>query len=204
MSTKRSRLNAHHYAFGPANRLCAACTLWLVFSLCGACAPAAESQEYVEYDDPGGRFSISMPVNWEIDPTSSQYELFAGQPESNDAERFEATLGLTWGPPPCDRLMVDDPVGWYADLMCWGEVVTELSRTETQVDGRRALLVDCSVTMADATESRQLALLMEAYGIVWQVTCTAVDSTRFPAFEKTFRYMLQSLVIRGAWSGAAA
>jgi len=155
------------------------------------------------YEEPGGRFSILLPSDWEHDATSSQYQ-FSAAKRSRDAGAVpDAWLGLTWMPPPCDRTMVDDAVAWYADLLCWEDESRELARTEMQVDGRRALLVDCASALADGHEARQLTLLMEQYGIVWQVTCGVSDAGDYPAFEETFRVMLQSLEIHGAWSGVA-
>ncbi len=204
MRVQQSHLHAKRRRRGLGNRLCAACALSLVFSLCASCAPSAESQEFVAYDDPDGRFSISIPEGWQIDPMPSDYELFAREAVGGDAPHFEATLALTWGPLPCDRLMVQDAVNWYADLICWGADIVEHSRTETEVDGRRALLVDWSRTMADGNATRQLSLLMEAYGIVWQATCSAPEGRVFTSSEGTFREMLRSLVVHGAWQGIPA
>ncbi len=187
---------------GAAKRASVALLLCVVSALGTACAPSATPQNFVTYNDPDGRFSILVPADWRIDASSSQYELFAGKPAEGNAARFAATLGITWGPPPCDRLMVQDPVAWYADITAWGPDVVEHSRVETEVDGRRALLVDFS-SVVGGEESRHLALVMESYGIVWIAVCSAAYGADFSSFEKTFRKMVHSLVIYGAWSGLA-
>jgi hypothetical protein len=64
-------------------------------------------------------------------------------------------------PPPCDRTMVDDLVAWYADLLCWREESVELSRAETEVDGGRALRVDCASNSPGGVESREATLIPE-------------------------------------------
>jgi len=50
-------------------------------------------------------------------------------------------------------------------------------------------------------ESMQLTLVMEDYGLIWQVTCSAHERARYLDLEATFAAILESLVIRGAWPG---
>ncbi len=168
------------------------------------CSPTQATPEMLPFDDPGGRYSLLLPVGWEIDPMSSRYHLLAVQhARGSDAPDVEAWVGLTWGALPCDRSMIDDAVAWYADVYCWEAGAVQSSREEAIVDGRRALLLDCVTQTQDTEESRQLTLVTQAYGALWQVTCGVADATRYPALEPTFRAMLESVVIRGSWSAAA-
>jgi hypothetical protein len=169
-----------------------------------ACAHAPTEGVMARYDEPGGRFSILLPTDWVVDPSSSQYQFYAVRASRESLASPYAWVGLTWMPPPCDRTMVDDPVAWYADLLCWRDESVEISRDEVEVDGCPGLLIDCVSTSTEGLESRQITLVLEKYGAVWQTTCGAVDASDYPAFEEIFRTMLQSLEIRGAWSTAQA
>jgi hypothetical protein len=176
-----------------------------LLSFASGCSPGQAIPEVLPFDEPGGRYSLLLPVGWEMDPTSSTYHLFAVPHTSGSgAPVVEAWVGLTWRTLPCDRSMIDDAVSWYADVYCWEAGAVQSSHDETRVDGQRALLLDCVTTTRDLEESRQLTLITQAYGALWQVTCGVADATRYPALEPTFRAILESVVIRGSWSAAAA
>ena len=175
---------------------CAACLAVLVT----ACTDVVvEPGDFVTFEDQGGRFSIALPQEWEIDPTSSCYRLFAGLPAPEPGTRYDATLGLTWGPLPCGGVRVDDVLEWYAERLLASQGYAGLSRTETVVDSRRALLLDCTVALPGGDVSRELTLVTEGYDVIWQVTCRAVDGERFREFEGDFRAILASLELSDPW-----
>lgn len=180
-------------------RLAATCAACLAVLVTACTDVVVEPGDFVTFEDEGGRFSIALPPEWEIDPTSSRYRLFAGLPASESGIRYDATLGLTWGPLPCDRVRVDDVLEWYAERLLAAEGCVGHSRTETVVDSRRALLLDSSVSLPNGDVSRELTLVTEGYGVIWQVTCRAVDGERFREFEGDFRAMLASLKLSGSW-----
>ncbi|NLE95542.1 MAG: hypothetical protein GX600_07665 [Dehalococcoidia bacterium] len=176
------------------------CTLLAVALLASGCAPVAGQMEYERYDDPGGRFSLLIPASWETELVSSEYNPYVGTREDQDSGFYDAWIGVTWGPLPCDRSLVDDAAAWQADILCWGEDLTELSRAEVEVDGRRGLLVECSRRLEDGEAARHLSLVTEAYGILWVVTGAVMDGSRYPDYEEAFRTVLESFVVRGAWA----
>ena len=180
-------------------RMTATCAVCLAV-LVTACTDATVAPgDLVTFEGQDDRFSIALPREWEIDPTSSRYRLFAGLPASGSGTRYDATLGLTWGPLPCDRVRVDDVLEWYTERLLAAEGCAGHSRTETVVDSRRALLLDSSVTLPNGDVSRELTLLTEGYGVIWEVACRAVDGERFREFEGDFRAMLASLELSGSW-----
>ena len=170
-----------------------ACVLLLGLPVVGCNDVLTVPGDFVRFEDQDGRFGIALPPEWEIDPTSSRYRLFAGLPAPEPGTRYDATLGLTWGPLPCDSLCVDDVLEWYAERLLASQGYAGLSRTETVVDDRRALLLDSTVALPDGDVSRELTLLTEGGGVIWQVTCRAVDGERFGEFEGDFRTILASL-----------
>lgn len=126
----------------------------LLYALClgvaagvvSGCAHASVVAEMERNLEPGGRFSILLPADWVVDSASGEFQFYATRRSRNAASVPDAWLGLTGMPPPCDRTMVDDPVAWHADLLCWREESVELSRAEMEVEGRRALCADCAST----------------------------------------------------------
>lgn len=180
-------------------QLAAACAACLAVLVTACTDVVVEPGDLVAFEDPDGRFSIALPSEWEIDPTSSTYRLFAGLPALEPGTRYDATLGLTWGPLPCDRVRVDDVLEWYAERLLASQGYAELSRTEMVVDGRRALLLDGTVALPNGDVSRELTLITDGYGVIWQVTCRAVDGERFGEFEGDFRAILASLELSGSW-----
>ncbi len=179
---------------------CLACTLLSVALLASGCAPVANETAYERYDDPGGRFSLLIPDDWETELASSEYNVYVGTREHPASGVYDAWIGVTWGPLPCDRSLIDDAAAWQADILCWGEALTELSRTEVEVDGRRGLLVDCARRLEDGGEARHLSLVTEAYGILWVVTGAVSDGSHYPDYEEAFQTVLESFVVRGAWA----
>ena len=173
--------------------LAVVCVLLLGLPVAGCSDALTVPGDFVTFEDQNGRYSIALPPEWEIDPTSSSYRLFAGLPASEPGTRYDATLGLTWGPLPCDRMLVDDVLEWYAERLLASQGGAEHSRTETVVDSRRALLLDSSVVLPNGDVSRELTLLTERDDVIWQVTCRAVDGERFREFEGDFCAILASL-----------
>lgn len=173
----------------------------LAVVLAAGCTPAAAQVPLVSYVDPGGRFSLMLPDAWRIEPDPGAYRLYAVSPAASTPAAFDAALGLTWKPFPCDKAMIDDGLTWYADILLWGAAAQELSRTETEVDGRRALLLQYVTADSGRVASRSLTVVTEAYGIIWELTCVSIDAARYERYESTFRTVVSSLEIHGAWSG---
>ena len=181
--------------------------VWLTFAglLCLiGCSEGADAivDEMALYEDPEGRFELLIPDDWERAPEVSEWKLFAGEPSQGERWQFDATVGLTWGRPPCDWMQVDDVVGWYADRRSASEEYRELTRDETELDGRRALLLEYDVDGREGTLSRELTWFTEAYGNVWEVTCTAVEAERYDEYLQTFLSIGNSLRVYGSWSTA--
>jgi len=156
--------------------------------------------QVVEYEDPQGRFQLMLPADWEIAPKESSYRLFSGKPSASTKRRFDAAVGVTWGPLPCDAMLVDDALAWYADKATAAKGYEEVSREERMVDGRRALQASFIVYVPDESESCGLNMWVQGYGVVWQVTCVAEDCSMYKLHEAVFRRIMNSLELRGAWS----
>jgi len=180
---------------------------WVWLTLAGllclmGCSEGADAilAEMALYEDPEGRFDLMIPDDWKRAPEVSEWKLLVGEPSDDQGRQFDATVGLTWGRPPCDWMQVDDVVEWYADRRSASEGYRELSRDETELDGRRALRLDCYLDGQEGTLSRELTWFTEAYGNVWEVTCTAVEVERYDEYLQTFLAIGNSLRVYGSWS----
>ena len=88
-------------------------------------------------------------------------------------------------------------VGWYADRRSEGENHQELSRIETEIDGRQDVQVEYEACGQEGRVSREMTWFIEAYGIVWQVTCTSVDGDRYGEYLSTLMEAASALVALG-------
>jgi len=184
---------------GGRNRIAALCIGMVSLAGCSEDTGMAFVQLAL-YEDPQGRFELMVPEDWEMAPEASEWQLFLGEPSRNEERRFDATVGLTWGRPPCDWMQVDDVVGWYVDKRSAGASYRELTRMETEIDARRAVQVEYEVTGRAESLSREMTWFTEAYGIVWQVTCTSVDMARYDDYLSTFNAIGSSFRVHGSWA----
>ena len=172
----------------------------MVTSSSGCSQGDTSDVQMVEYEDPQGRFRLMLPADWEIAPEESSYRLFAGKPSASMKRRFDATVGVTWGPLPCDAMLVDDALAWYADKATAGEGYEEVSREERMVDGGRALQTGFVVHLPVGSQSCGVTMWVQGYGVVWQVTCISEDCSMYELHEAVFKRIMNSLELQGAWS----
>jgi len=179
--------------------LCTACPRACAVPLAG-CSHERNAAQLALYIDPQGKFDFMLPVEREIAPEVSAWKLFAVEPSQDGNLHFDATVGLTWGRPPCDWMQDDDVVGWYVDRRSKGAGHNELSRVETGIDGRLAVQVEYEVAGKEGASSRETRWFTEDYGAVWQVTCTAAEVDRYDDYMMIFTAVGQSLRVYGSWS----
>ena len=174
--------------------------LCVLAALAAGCTDRPVEVELAMYEDPSGRYSLLVPIDWNVAPGVGQWNLLLGEPSAEASRPYDATVSVTWGPLPCDAMLVDDVLAWYADKLCAGEDCQELSRVEVDIDGRRALRLHMAEELTDSGYVQRLILLCEGYGVVWQVICQAEDGVDYDRYEALFDRIVHSLRVYGSWS----
>lgn len=189
--------------------------------LSGACAPNSVSESaipahFTTYTDELGRFSISYPPDWEL--ASSIFIEGLTQDIGDWAMGTESEGSLAGGKVvfaggvPYETgynphvLIVVIPSGegsWELEnlvaavvqrgYMNITEEYYELSRTNTVVDGREAIILDCEAKYPFSGEVHFSQMYLHDNNLLWVCTCGVTPPKDFSDFEDDFYAIVKSL-----------